>query len=228
MSSVAIQAKSVSKFYGGVDGVAAVEQVDLTVSKAERVAVVGKSGSGKSTLLNLLAGLDQPSAGELIVQDLALHELSQVEMARYRLETVGVIFQAFHLIPQRTALQNVELPLIISGMETARRRELAQSWLTKVGLEHRLDHHPYELSGGEQQRVAIARALVNEPRVVLADEPTGNLDSGTANEIVELLISLCESTEATFLLVTHDQDVADRICSQKFQMRDGHLAEITA
>lgn len=225
MTSISITAQSLCKTYSGAEGVRAVNDLNVSVGAGQRVAVVGRSGSGKSTFLNLLAGLDNPTSGELTVGGQRLHELSSNGMAEYRLSTIGVIFQAFQLIPQRTALQNVELPLILAGHPKSERREKAAHWLDKVGLSHRRTHHPYQLSGGEQQRVAIARALVHQPSVVLADEPTGNLDLSTADEIVNLMVQLCDDTGATFLLVTHDLDVAHRICTRKLLMQDGRLVE---
>lgn len=224
----AIVARQLCKVYAGAREVQAVRALDIDVPSGQRVAVVGKSGSGKSTLLNLLAGLDRPTSGELQVGGRPLHELTSDEMAAYRKQTIGVIFQAFQLIPQRTALQNVELPLVFAGLANQKRRQRAAEWLDRVGLSHRLDHHPYQLSGGEQQRVAIARALVNEPQVVLADEPTGNLDSATAGEIVELIKELCDARGRTFLLVTHDTDVGHRLCDRMLRMTDGQLEEVAA
>ncbi|MCA9125517.1 MAG: ABC transporter ATP-binding protein [Planctomycetales bacterium] len=225
MTGCGIQAEALYKSYGGAGGVAALAGVNCVIETGQRVAVIGKSGSGKSTLLNLFAGLDRPTSGQLTIAGRELHSLSSKEMARYRLDTVGVVFQAFQLIPQRTALQNVEVPLILAGKDRQTRLQQATQWLDKVGLSHRIHHHPYELSGGEQQRVAIARALVNQPKVVLADEPTGNLDTTTASDIVQLLTELCNQTQATFLLVTHDVDIADRLCKRKLIMRDGRLTE---
>src|SRR5262249_30115800 len=151
--------------------------------------LLGKSGSGKSTLLNILGGLDRPTAGQVHVCGRDLAALSGRELARHRLTTVGMIFQAFNLIPSRTALQNVELPMVFAGRSPRDRRRTAQQALEAVGLGHRLDHRPNELSGGEHQRVAIARALVNEPEILLADEPTGNLDTATAGEVMEILMT---------------------------------------
>ncbi len=224
-----IKAESVSRFYGAESHrVTAVRNLSMTVDAGERVSIIGRSGSGKSTLLNLLAGLDRPSEGVLAVDGCELHKLTRHEMAQYRLNTVGIIFQAFQLIPQRNALQNVELPLIMAGVTKRDRRPRAEEWLRRVGLEHRSTHFPYELSGGEQQRVAIARALVNTPRVLLADEPTGNLDSSTADGIVQLLLDLCGESEVTFLLVTHDEPLADRFGTRKLTMSDGALVETDA
>ncbi|HKB36732.1 MAG TPA: ABC transporter ATP-binding protein, partial [Gemmataceae bacterium] len=165
--------------------VCALRGVSLEVRRGEKVALLGKSGSGKSTLLNLLGGLDRPTAGRIEVEDHDLAELSSNRLATYRLRIVGMIFQSFHLVPSRTARANVELPLIFGGASRRERRRAAEQALDAVGLGHRLEHLPSELSGGEQQRVAIARALVNRPRLLLADEPTGNLDSENAAAIME-------------------------------------------
>ena len=222
-----IQASQLSRSYRhGQSSINAVEGLTLAVEPGERIAIIGRSGSGKSTLLNLLAGLDRPTAGTLAVNDLRLDQLSRIQMAEYRLKTVGVIFQAFQLIPQRTAFQNIELPLILGGVSPTDRRRIADEWLSKVGLLPRRDHLPYQLSGGEQQRVAIARALVNNPKVILADEPTGNLDSQTAEEVMQLLMTLCREFGTTSVIVTHDAQVA-RTCSEtQFRMSDGSLAEV--
>jgi ABC-type lipoprotein export system ATPase subunit len=224
-----ISAKSVNRSYGsGESRFNAVQDLDLHISAGERVSIIGRSGSGKSTLLNLLAGLDQPSSGTLTVDSSKLHELSRQQMADYRLTTIGVIFQAFQLIPQRTALQNVELPLIMKGVAPAERRLRATEWLRRVRLDHRASHFPYQMSGGEQQRVAIARALVNEPPILLADEPTGNLDSSTTEEVVNLLTALCDESDVTFVLVTHDEPLADRFGHRKLRMSDGVLSEVNS
>jgi len=205
----------------------AICDVSFEMQSGEKIAIVGRSGSGKSTLLNLLSGLDRPTAGTLTVDEKRLDQLSRTEMAEYRLKTTGFVFQAFQLIPQRTAFQNIELPLILRGVSPRKRRQDVEQWLAKVGLLSRRDHLPYQLSGGEQQRVAIARALVNQPKVILADEPTGNLDSATAAEIMELLMSLCGDSGATSVIVTHDPDVAKKCSERLFQMQDGCLTEVT-
>lgn len=222
-----IQASQLTRSYRvGPSSITAVIDLTLAVERGQRIAIIGRSGSGKSTLLNLLAGLDRPTTGTLTVNDLRLDQLSRIQMAEYRLKTVGVIFQAFQLIPQRTAFQNVELPLILSGVSPTDRRRIADEWLSKVGLLPRRDHLPYQLSGGEQQRVAIARALVNNPKVMLADEPTGNLDSNTAGEVMQLLMTLCGECGTTSVIVTHDAQVA-RTCSERqFRMSDGSLTEL--
>jgi predicted ABC-type transport system involved in lysophospholipase L1 biosynthesis ATPase subunit len=197
--------------------------IDLTIADGERVALLGKSGSGKSTLLNLLGGLDRPTEGSIEIDGRDLARFTGDELARHRLTTVGMIFQAFHLVPSRTAVENVELPLVFAGVRRKDRVELARKTLEEVGLGHRLDHRPSELSGGERQRVAVARALVNRPKVVLADEPTGNLDSATGREIVELLTRHLDAHSSTLLLVTHDEELARRCATRVLRMTDGRI-----
>ena len=201
--------------------VAALDGVSLRIRRRERVALLGRSGSGKSTLLNLLAGLDRPTAGSIVVDGHDLTGFSSNSMAEYRLHCVGMIFQSYNLIPTRTALQNVELPLILSRLAPRSRRDQAAAALAAVGLEHRLEHRPAQLSGGEQQRVAVARALINSPRLLLADEPTGNLDSGTAAEVVGLLAEHAARHGATVVLVTHDEELAVRFADRVISLRDG-------
>jgi ABC-type lipoprotein export system ATPase subunit len=195
----------------------------LEIQEGERVALLGKSGSGKSTLLNLIGGLDRPTAGSIEVGGRDLQTLPSKHLARHRLQTVGMVFQSFNLIPSRTALENVALPLIFAGVVPARRRELASHALERVGLRERLNHRPAELSGGEQQRVAIARALINEPDILLADEPTGNLDSRTASEILRLLADHLRSRGTTLVMVTHDEDLARRATDRVLRLHDGQL-----
>lgn len=224
-----IRAKQLSKTYGSRRlRHEALKQVDFDIETGQRVSIVGHSGSGKTTLLNLLAGLDQPSSGELVVDGQELSKLNQRSMARFRLETVGVVFQSFQLIPHRTAFQNVELPLVIGGESVASRRPKVQSALAQVGLADRSTHYPSQLSGGEQQRVAIARAIVNRPPVLLADEPTGNLDTNTTSEIMELLVDVVSACEASLLLITHDLNLASEFTQRQLRMQDGQLAEVNA
>ena len=217
-----VEARGLTKDYGPV---AVLRGVSLDIRAGERVAVLGKSGSGKSTLLHLLAGLDVPSAGSLVVAGRDLAALSRNDRADYRRLTVGVVFQAFHLVPTRDALGNVEVPLTLAGVPRRERRRRAAEALDAVGLGHRLTHRPAELSGGERQRVAVARALINRPRLVLADEPTGNLDSATGQEVAALLFEHVRATGAALVLVTHDEELAragtDRVC----RMADGRLAD---
>jgi predicted ABC-type transport system involved in lysophospholipase L1 biosynthesis ATPase subunit len=197
----------------------------LAIPRGERVALRGKSGSGKSTLLNLLGGLDAPSAGRIVVDGHDLSAMSSNERATYRLSTVGMIFQAFYLVPTRTALENVETPMILAGAPRSERRKAATRALEGVGMSHRLDHLPTQLSGGERQRVAIARALVNRPKLLLADEPTGNLDTATGDEVIALILDYVRDAGATLLLVTHDEELAERCATRILRMQDGMIVE---
>jgi ABC-type lipoprotein export system ATPase subunit len=220
----AIRTIDLSRSYGPSSAaVHALRRVSLEIGAGERVALLGKSGSGKSTLLNLLGGLDRPTSGQVLAAGADLARLSGRRLARYRLVTVGMIFQSFNLIPSRTALQNVELPLVLAGLAPAHRRALAVAALEAVGLGARLHHRPAALSGGESQRAAIARALVNSPRILLADEPTGNLDSATAAEVVAVLTGHLDRLGATLLLVTHDEELAGRLASRILRLQDGRL-----
>jgi predicted ABC-type transport system involved in lysophospholipase L1 biosynthesis ATPase subunit len=191
----------------------------------ERVALLGKSGSGKSTLLNLLGGLDRSSSGSLEVAGQSLDRLSSRALSDYRSREVGMIFQGFNLIASRTAWQNVELPMIFAGRSRRHRRTEAREALEAVGLGDRLDHKPAELSGGESQRVAIARALVNRPKILLADEPTGNLDSATAWQVVSLLLDHVNRHRATLILVTHDEELARNSTERILRLKDGQLID---
>jgi ABC-type lipoprotein export system ATPase subunit len=204
----------------------ALRGVSIEIRQGERIALLGKSGSGKSTLLNILGGLDRPTSGRLWVSGRDVSELTAGELARYRLATVGMIFQAYNLILSRTAQDNVELPMIFAGIPRRDRRAAARRALEEVGLGGRLDHRPSELSGGECQRVAIARALVNRPQILLADEPTGNLDTATAEEVMALLTSYLQTQGTTLLLVTHDADLARRSANRTLHMQDGRLIDM--
>jgi putative ABC transport system ATP-binding protein len=219
-----IEIRQLTKTYhAGSAEVSVLRGIDLTIGDGERVALLGKSGSGKSTLLNLLGGLDRPTSGSIEIGGRDLAGFTADELARHRLATVGMIFQAFHLIPSRTAIENVEMPLVFGGTPRKERLERSRRILEEVGLAHRLDHRPSELSGGERQRVAIARALVNRPKLVLADEPTGNLDSATGKEIVELLTAHLDTHHSTLLLVTHDEELARRCATRILRMADGQV-----
>jgi predicted ABC-type transport system involved in lysophospholipase L1 biosynthesis ATPase subunit len=222
--AAAIRTIDLAKSYGPTSApVHALRGVSVEVRRGERVALLGKSGSGKSTLLNILGGLDRPSSGSVAVEGRDLARLSADELARHRLATVGIIFQAFNLIPSRSALENVALPLVFAGRPPRQRRDAARRALEAVGLGHRLHHRPAELSGGEHQRVAIARALVNGPAVLLADEPTGNLDSATAAEVVALIASHVGRHGTTLVLVTHDEELARGCTDRVLRLRDGQL-----
>ncbi len=203
----------------------ALRGVDLTVAPGEFVALVGPSGSGKSTLLHLIGGLVRPTGGEVWVNGLELGRSSDAELVAYRRDTLGFIFQSFNLLPIKTAWENVAVPLMLAGTPLAERRARAHELLEQLGLGRRANHRPAELSGGEQQRVAIARALANRPRLLLADEPTGNLDSRTGGEILDLLQRLVREEGLTMLLVTHDMGVA-RHAERIVHLRDGEIQSI--
>jgi putative ABC transport system ATP-binding protein len=201
----------------------AVDGVSLQIDSGEFVALLGASGSGKSSLLNLLAGLDAPTSGSVVVGDQDLAKLSRNELAHYRRYTVGMVFQSFNLIPSMTVLENVELPLRFAEIERSKRGTMAAEALEKVGLAERLKHRPIELSGGEQQRVAIARSLINRPGILLADEPTGNLDSRTGTEVMELIRNLNESLGMTVVLVTHERNIAEKYADRLISLADGKV-----
>jgi predicted ABC-type transport system involved in lysophospholipase L1 biosynthesis ATPase subunit len=223
-NGVAIRAVDVRKVYGAKDArVEVLRGVSLEVARGERVALLGKSGSGKSTLLNLLGGLDRPSSGNLRVGGRDLDQLSGRERARFRSTTVGIIFQSFNLIASKSAVENVELPMVFAGRSPRDRLAAARRALEAVGLGARLHHRPDEMSGGESQRVAIARALVNRPRVVLADEPTGNLDSQTARQVMALILDHVREHDATLVLVTHDKELAASCTDRIVRLVDGQV-----
>jgi putative ABC transport system ATP-binding protein len=219
-----IETKEVSRLYQmGANQVTALDHVSIGIGEGEFVSIQGTSGSGKSTLLNLLGGLDRPTSGEVFFDSQPLGPLSKKQMARYRRHSVGMIFQNFNLIPTMTAAENVKLALAFGGMRGLERRERSDTLLKRVGLGDRMDHRPSELSGGEQQRVAIARALANSPRVLLADEPTGNLDSTRARELLALLREMVERDRLTVLLVTHDHELASSYSDRLIMMKDGRV-----
>lgn len=221
-----IRARQLARRYTmGKEAVVALAGVDLDIHRGEFVALVGPSGSGKSTLLNLIGGLDRPSSGEIWVEDLELGKASDKRLVRYRRDRIGFIFQSFNLIATRSAAENVEVPLMLAGVGRKQRRERAVELLTHVGLGKRTSHRPNELSGGEMQRVAVARSLANRPVLLLADEPTGNLDSKTGKDILHMLRELLRTAGLTMVLVTHDMNVAsyaDRIV----HLLDGRIQRI--
>jgi putative ABC transport system ATP-binding protein len=217
-----IHLRGVSKQFEGKRKVTALERVDLSIARGEMVSIVGPSGSGKSTLLNLIGGLDRPSEGEIEIDGATLAKLGDDDLTRIRRDKIGFIFQFFNLLPTLSCLENVSLPLHLRGWPRRKIDERARELLTLVQLTARLDHLPDELSGGERQRVAIARALSVYPPILLADEPTGNLDTSTGIEILALIRDLHERLGATVLIVTHDPAVADS-CARTIHIRDGHV-----
>jgi putative ABC transport system ATP-binding protein len=223
-----VEARDVTRVYRmeGVE-VEALRGVSLTVAPGDYTAIVGPSGSGKSTLMHLLGGLDRPTTGRLDIDGRDVTALGATDLARLRNRTIGFVFQSFHLLPRTSAVDNVGMPLVYAGVHGAARRRRATEMLDRVGLAHRLAHRPSQLSGGEQQRVAIARALVTAPSLLLADEPTGNLDSATGADVLALLESLNASSGVAVVLVTHDHDVAAR-ARRQIRMRDGRIVTDTA
>ena len=216
-----IQAMGVQKTYQtGKMSVQALRGVDLSVRRGEMVAVMGPSGCGKTTLLNCLSGLDTPDQGQIVIEGVSLSGMSDRDRTAYRARRMGFVFQFYNLLPVLSAVENVELPLLVSGVRLREARKRALESLAQVGLAQRAYHRPAELSGGERQRTTIARALVNRPALVWADEPTGDLDSETANEIMDVLVDLNREHGLTFILVTHDRGVGAR-CGRIVRMRDG-------
>jgi putative ABC transport system ATP-binding protein len=226
-SAPAIQLERISRHYRmGETSVRAVDEVSLTVAENDFLALLGSSGSGKSTLLNLIAGLDRPTSGSIHTYGHDLASLCSVDLARYRRNTIGMIFQSFNLLPRMTLEENVELPLRLAELDRAERPARVREALERVRLTHRLGHRPSELSGGEQQRVAIARALVNRPKILLADEPTGNLDSATGEAILTLLRDLQSHLGMTIVMVTHERPLAEKFANRLANMADGKLLSV--
>jgi len=208
--STVLETVNIKKSYQmGEVTVAALKGISLRIAQGDFVAILGPSGSGKSTMLHVLGGLDKPEAGEVLIENISLYKLDDNKLTDMRLQKIGFVFQFFNLLPRLTALRNVELPLTLANLPERESKEKAREMLELVGLGDRLTHRPTELSGGEQQRVAIARALINDPKIVLADEPTGNLDTTTGGEIVGLMKRLNKEKRQTFVVVTHDIGVAE-------------------
>ncbi len=201
----------------------ALRNVSLEVKHGEFVSIVGRSGSGKSTLLNLVGGLDTATSGQILFKEKDLTRIKRSELAQHRRFSVGMVFQSFNLIPHHSALENVALALTFGGVPRHKRKSIAEGLLSQVGLEHRLHHKPFELSGGEAQRVAIARALANNPAVLLADEPTGNLDSLTSEEIIGLIQNLNRDHGLTVLMVTHEQEISESVSHKVIHLLDGTI-----
>ncbi len=219
-----IQMKAIRKIYstGKVD-VEALRGIDLEVERNEFISIMGPSGSGKSTLMNIMGCLDTPTSGEYFLEGERVQTLTPNQLAEIRNQKVGFVFQNFNLLPYATAFENVEVPLIFKGVSSRKRRKRAEELLDKVGLKDRMDHKPTELSGGEMQRVSIARALANEPSIILADEPTGNLDSVSGKEIVDLFEDLCKQGH-TIVVITHDQEISGRT-KRIIKLRDGIVVD---
>jgi putative ABC transport system ATP-binding protein len=223
IGDLVIKVENIHKIYEmGDTKVHALRGISLEINRGEFVAIMGASGSGKSTFMNLLGCLDSPSEGTYLLENMNVARLSRVELARIRNRHVGFVFQGFNLLGRTPALENVELPLIYASMRAAERHKLSRAALEKVGLGDRIDHIPSQLSGGQQQRVAIARALVNHPSILLADEPTGNLDSRTSIEIMDIFQELNEKESLTIVLVTHEPDIAD-FAKRIIHFRDGRV-----
>lgn len=217
-----IKLQDVFKIYEmGEEVVSAANDINLTIYKGDFVAIVGPSGSGKSTMMNLVGALDLATKGDIFLDKINIEHLSESDLAQIRGKKIGFVFQTFNLIPTLSALENVMLPMMFQGIDTEERKEKAEALLTKVGLAHRLNHVPGELSGGERQRVAIARALANDPEIILADEPTGNLDSKTGAEILEMFIKL-NNEGKTIIIVTHDNELAKK-ARKIVKIKDGRI-----
>ena len=225
-ASAAIRCENVRRHYRmGEAVIRAVDGVSFDIATGEFVALLGTSGSGKSSVLNLMAGLDRPTAGSVMVQERDLARMSREELAKYRLHVVGMVFQSFNLIPSMTLIENVELPMRFAEVDRRKREALAQQALERVGLSKRMHHRPSEISGGEQQRTALARALINQPKLLLADEPTGNLDSRTGTEIMEMLREFNRELKMTVVMVTHERALAERYAERMLFLADGKLID---
>ena len=221
-----VKTEDLTRIYSsGTIRVVAIKDVSLSLDQGQFFGVTGASGSGKSTLMNLLAGLDRPSSGSIKVQGKLISELDKDELALYRRHQVGMIFQSFNLVSSYSALENVAFPLLFAGVAKKERAKRAEQMLEKVGLYPRKDHRPPELSGGEQQRVAIARALINQPKILLADEPTGNLDSKTSSRIVKTLSELNKKQGLTVIMISHEESLLDEFADDVIHLQDGKVVQ---
>lgn len=228
MNNVIISTHGLKKYYFvGESTVKALDGVDMTVNKGESVCIAGRSGSGKSTMLNMLAGLELPTSGTVQVASKRLESMNEKARIRFRRDDIGFVFQSYNLMPQYSALENVALPLAIRGAPLKLRNEIAEAMLVRVGLKEHIHHKPGELSGGQQQRVGIARAVITRPPIVLADEPTGNLDTGTSEETMELLTGLFRERGTTFILVSHDPEMR-KYTDRTITFSDGRISNTLA
>ena len=216
-----IQAKNIKKSY---DGNSILSGIDLTIEKGELVTIIGSSGAGKTTLLQILGTLDKPDSGELIINNTPVHNLNDKKISKFRNNDIGFVFQFHHLLPEFTALENVIMPGLIQGRKRSDIEAKANELLKTLKIDHRATHKPSEMSGGEQQRVAVARALINEPSVILADEPSGNLDSNNADELHNLFIELKNSLQQTFIIVTHNRELA-ALSDRVIEIADGQITK---
>lgn len=218
--------KDLRKVYRmGDEKIVALDNISLTIKKEEFLCLLGTSGSGKSTLLNMMAGLEKPTKGEIIINNLPIHKLSEKDVTKFRQKNIGFVFQSYNLIPTLSAMENVSLGLTFQGVPRSKRGKMAKDMLTAVGLSTRLHHKPSELSGGQQQRVSIARAFVNKPKIVFADEPTGNLDTKTTMEIMDLITGMAYEDKQTLIIVTHDNEISDYV-NRVVYLRDGRVEKI--
>ena len=225
MNEAIVRATGIHKTYDtGKVQVNALRGVDLSVGRGEMVAIMGPSGCGKTTMLNCLSGLDDVDSGQVVIDGVVLHELPDDERSDYRARNMGFVFQLYNLLPVLTSVENVEMPLLLSGIGATEARRRSMAMLERVGLDDRASHLPSELSGGQRQRVTIARALVNQPSIIWADEPTGDLDSETTNEIMDLIIELNRANQQSFILVTHSEEVG-RLAHRVVRMRDGAIVD---
>ncbi len=225
MSKPIIQVLGLRKIYNiGSEQVVALDSINLEIATGDVCCIVGTSGSGKSTLLNQLAGLEKPTKGQVLVAGKNISKLTENQLARFRQQNIGFVFQSYNLMPAITALENVSMPLVFRGMDKLRREKAAKRILKEVGLSNRINHKPSQMSGGQQQRVGIARAFVAKPKIIFADEPTGNLDTRTTVEVMQMMVRMCKENNQTLILVTHDTEIAqyaDRVVT----IRDGNIVE---
>jgi lipoprotein-releasing system ATP-binding protein len=224
MNNVILNSQKLCKSYNdGSANVEVLKGIDLTISQGDRIAIIGPSGSGKSTLLHLMGGLDKPTTGEVTISDVNWQKISEKQRCQLRNQRLGFVYQFHHLLPEFTAVENVAMPLLLSGMAVKNAEQQASDMLDHVGLQHRKVHKPAQLSGGERQRVAIARALVHQPHCVLADEPTGNLDQTTASKVFDLMLDLNRQMNTALVIVTHDPQIAQRM-DRVFVLHEGTLS----